>query len=70
MRQIFLTLLIISKLIPVFAQKQDLVFGSKDNLMPGGIYYYPEAWKKGQWARDIKKMKDLGFEFVHMSEFA
>lgn len=70
MRQIIITILIISSIFSSTAQKQEHVFGSKDNLMPGGVYYYPEAWKKEQWARDIRKMKELGFEFVHMGEFA
>ena len=35
-----------------------------------GVYYYPEHWDESQWERDIKRMADLGFEFVHMGEFA
>jgi beta-galactosidase len=67
----FLNLLLFAGFLSVcHAQKPAPVFGSPDNLMPGGVYYYPEAWKRDQWARDIKKMKDLGFEFVHMGEFA
>lgn len=38
--------------------------------MPSGVYYYPEAWQPAQWERDIKRMKELGFDFVHMAEFA
>jgi len=39
-------------------------------IMTFGVYYYPEHWKKEQWERDIKKMSELGFEWVHMGEFA
>lgn len=45
-------------------------FFPKANWMTPGIYYYPEHWKENQWERDIKKMQELGFEFVHMGEFA
>lgn len=45
-------------------------FFSKEHLMNVGVYYYPEAWPREQWARDIKNIKDFGFEFVHMGEFA
>ena len=35
-----------------------------------GVYYYPEAWPEQQWERDIANIKKLGFEYIHMSEFA
>lgn len=35
-----------------------------------GVYYYPEHWSEDQWERDIKKMAELGFTFVHFAEFA
>jgi beta-galactosidase len=35
-----------------------------------GVYYYPEAWPREQWARDLTNIKNFGFEFVHMAEFA
>ena len=25
----------------------------QSDLMPIGVYYYPEAWPSNQWARDI-----------------
>ncbi len=53
----------------VTAQPGEKFFPKADWMTPG-IYYYPEHWKENQWERDIKKMKELGFEFVHMSEFA
>ena len=40
------------------------------DLMSLGVYYYPEAWPEAQWARDIANIKKLGFEFVHLGEFA
>jgi beta-galactosidase len=40
------------------------------DMMAVGVYYYPEAWPRDQWARDIANIKRLGFEFVHMAEFA
>lgn len=35
-----------------------------------GVYYYPEAWPRAQWERDIAGIRRHGFEFVHMGEFA
>ena len=35
-----------------------------------GVYYYPEAWPEAQWARDIANIRRLGFEFIHLGEFA
>ena len=40
------------------------------DLMRVGVYYYPEHWPESQWARDFANMGRLGFEFVHMGEFA
>jgi beta-galactosidase len=40
------------------------------DLMRIGVYYYPEAWPRDQWPRDIANIKKLGLEFVHMGEFA
>lgn len=42
----------------------------KADLMTIGTYYYPEHWPKDQWAKDLKKMADIGFEFTHFGEFA
>lgn len=44
-------------------------FQAKD-LMRVGVYYYPEHWPESQWDRDFANMERLGFEFVHMGEFA
>lgn len=35
-----------------------------------GVYYYPEHWPEDQWERDIKRIADIGFQFVHYGEFA
>jgi beta-galactosidase len=40
------------------------------DMMTVGVYYYPEAWPREQWARDLANIKRHGFEFVHMAEFA
>ena len=44
-------------------------FPAKD-LMRVGVYYYPEHWPEGEWDRDFANIERLGFEFVHMGEFA
>lgn len=35
-----------------------------------GVYYYPEHWPEEQWERDIERIAELGFEFIHVAEFA
>lgn len=45
-------------------------FFPDSSLVTTGIYYYPEHWKESQWERDIKKIADMGYEFVHLAEFA
>ncbi len=45
-------------------------FFPKEELMTVGVYYYPEHWSPDQWERDIKNISELGFEFIHMAEFA
>ncbi|MBW4891722.1 beta-galactosidase [Mucilaginibacter sp. HMF5004] len=51
------------------AQSADKFF-PKSDLMPIGSYYYPEQWPHEYWARDIKKMAEVGFDFTHFGEFA
>jgi beta-galactosidase len=51
------------------AQSADKFFPKKD-LMTIGSYYYPEQWPHAYWARDLKKMGELGFDFTHYGEFA
>lgn len=41
-----------------------------DDLTIVGTYYYPEHWDESQWERDLKQIKELGFDFVHYAEFA
>jgi len=55
--------------ISVRAQRASSFFPEKD-LVTTGIYYYPEHWSESQWERDIKKIADMGYEFVHLAEFA
>lgn len=55
--------------IALKAQGNNHFFPEKD-LVTTGIYYYPEHWNEAQWERDIKKMSEMGFEFVHLAEFA
>ena len=51
------------------AQNLDKFFPEKE-LVTTGIYYYPEHWNENQWERDIKNIANMGFEFVHLAEFA
>lgn len=53
----------------VQSQETHGFFRDKD-LITTGIYYYPEHWDPNQWERDIKKISAMGFEFVHLAEFA
>lgn len=51
------------------AQEVSSFFPEKD-LVTTGIYYYPEHWNESQWERDIEKIAGMGYEFVHLAEFA
>jgi beta-galactosidase len=51
------------------SQEPSRFFPAKD-LVTTGIYYYPEHWKESQWERDIAKIAGMGYEFVHLAEFA
>jgi beta-galactosidase len=62
------TLLVLSCL-NLFAQPAQHFFPKKD-LIITGTYYYPEHWEESQWERDLKQIKELGFDFVHYAEFA
>jgi beta-galactosidase len=59
-------ILITSKMAAQTADK----FFRKEELMTVGSYYYPEQWPHEYWARDIKKMAEVGFDFTHFGEFA
>lgn len=65
---VFILTLLIS-VLDVKSQEVNRFFPEKD-LIITGIYYYPEHWKESQWERDIKKISDMGYEFVHLAEFA
>jgi len=45
-------------------------FFPQEELITIGTFYYPEHWPESQWDRDFKNMADMGFEYVHMAEFA
>ena len=64
----FLIAILFSALF-VKAQKTSRFFPEPD-LITTGIYYYPEHWNENQWERDIAKIAAMGFEFVHIAEFA
>lgn len=65
---IFLIAILTSPVV-IKAQQANRFFPEGD-LVTTGIYYYPEHWNESQWERDIKKISDMGFEFVHLAEFA
>lgn len=71
MRKIIALLLAIGLTSGFIATSQNInqFFPEKD-LITTGIYYYPEHWNENQWERDIKKIADMGYEFVHLAEFA
>lgn len=52
------------------AQNNPERFFNPQDLFLTGVYYYPEHWDESQWERDIKQIKELGFEFIHYAEFA
>lgn len=45
-------------------------FFPEGDLVTTGIYYYPEHWSESQWERDIANIHRMGYEFVHLAEFA
>lgn len=69
MKRVFTIIIGIIIAIPGFCQKEAQFFPDSQ-LATTGIYYYPEQWPKSQWERDIKKIAAMGFEFVHLAEFA
>jgi beta-galactosidase len=68
-KRTFIFLLCILGYPNLFARQPERFFPN-DDLMITGVYYYPEHWDESQWERDLKQIKDLGFEFVHYAEFA
>lgn len=68
-KRIIISISILLAVFSVSAQKRDFKI-SNDKLMDVGVYYYPEHWDSAQWERDIANIAALGFNFIHMSEFA
>jgi beta-galactosidase len=69
---LMITLMMANPVLPArtaSAQSGARFFPAKD-LLTIGVYYYPEHWPEDQWDRDFAKMEEMGFEFVHMAEFA
>ena len=64
-----LILILVHFFMDAGAQNAERFFPKKD-LMTIGSYYYPEQWPREYWARDIKKMAEVGFDFTHFGEFA
>jgi beta-galactosidase len=62
-----LLLAAVAAALPAAAQPQ---FFPPSEMMNIGVYYYPEAWPREQWPRDLANIKKLGLEFVHMAEFS
>ncbi|TCO09751.1 beta-galactosidase [Natronoflexus pectinivorans] len=69
MRKITICLLFSALLFHVWGQDANRFF-PEDRLLIPGAFYYPEHWPEHQWERDFEKMAEMGFEFVHMAEFA
>ncbi len=71
-KKYLIAVLLTTMLIPGLTLKSQEVnsFFPEKELITTGIYYYPEHWNENQWERDIKKISDMGYEFVHIAEFA
>ncbi|WP_291909052.1 beta-galactosidase [Chitinophaga sp. CB10] len=65
-------LLLLPLLLPALrgAAQRGKTFFPAGDLITTGIYYYPEHWDEKLWERDIRHIADMGFEFVHLAEFA
>lgn len=53
-----------------YSQSQNLINRPEKSLMPVGAYYYPEHWPEEQWECDIRRIAELGFDFIHFAEFS
>ena len=67
--QLIFFVLVFLNSFSTIAQSPERFFPKRD-LMTIGSYYYPEQWPHEYWARDIKKMAEIGFDFTHFGEFA
>ncbi|MDZ7319866.1 MAG: beta-galactosidase [candidate division KSB1 bacterium] len=65
----FIALLLLFYADGIFAQSISFNWAG-DSLLPVGVYYYPEHWPRQQWSRDIQRIRELGFSFIHIGEFA
>src|SRR5918911_42261 len=70
LRSFCVLLIILVARVPALPQPPASRFFPVKDLMRIGVYYYPEHWPESQWERDFANMERLGFEFVHMGEFA
>src|SRR5215207_8348576 len=70
LRSFFALLIVIAAHAPALPQAPASRFFPTKDLMRVGVYYYPEHWPEAQWDRDFANMERMGFEFVHMGEFA
>jgi beta-galactosidase len=65
---------LISSSVPTVGTAQTVASAARffptNDLMRIGVYYYPEHWPEAQWDRDFANIERMGFEFVHMGEFA
>jgi beta-galactosidase len=70
LRSFCVLLIILVARVPALPQAPARRFFPVKDLMRIGVYYYPEHWPESQWDRDFANIEKLGFEFVHMAEFA
>jgi beta-galactosidase len=69
--KIFLPFFVFSLFISILVSGQEANrFFPKEKLITTGTFYYPEHWSESQWDRDFKNIAAMGFEYVHMAEFA
>ena len=61
---------LLATIVATFALAQPAKWFPPEQMMTIGVYYYPEAWPEAQWERDISNIKKLGFEYIHVAEFA
>lgn len=69
MKKLMLLLVAFLFAAPLVAEDPARFFNDED-LALVGVYYYPEHWPESQWERDIAKVSELGFDYIHFGEFA
>ena len=69
MKKFFIVIFLLLGCYAAKSQEVYSFFPEKDLITPG-VYYYPEHWDPSQWERDIRNISEMGFEFVHLAEFA